>query len=183
MEAFALNLILKRQGWEMAETSSFQLHRWLFRTLPEKLLGLNPLSLTGNSGDVTINTGRLSVTNGARVSVTNDGSGNAGRLRIKADSIVLDNQGGITASTVSGEGGNIELRVGDILLLRHNSLISSQAGGTGNGGNIDIDADWIVAVPDKNSNIIANLLKERGVISTSKLKHCSDLSAEIHLLL
>jgi len=95
--------------------------------------------LTGASGDVTINTGRLSVTNGAQVTVRNDGTGSAGNLQINANSINLDNHGGITASTISGAGGNILLNIANQLNLDQNSLITATSGGQGRGGNITID--------------------------------------------
>ena len=121
---------------------------------------------SGASGNVTINTPRLSITDEAQVTTRNDGTGNAGIVRVNAGSIFLNNQGSITASTASGEGGNIILNVQDILKLRHNSLISATAGreitDTGNGGNIDINAKFIIAVPRENSGITANAFRGRG---------------------
>ncbi|OWY64339.1 hypothetical protein B7486_47865 [cyanobacterium TDX16] len=114
---------------------------------------------SGNSGDVTINTPKLSVTDSALVAVSNEGVGNAGTLRVNASSIFLDNRGGITAATVSGEGGNIFLNV-QKLLLRNNSVITATAQGTGNGGNINIDTDLLVAF--ENSDISANSANFRG---------------------
>lgn len=108
---------------------------------------------SGASGDVIIDTGWLSVTNGGLVNVRNEGTGNAGTARVNANSILLDNQGGITAATASGEGGNIFLQA-DSVLMRRNSNITATAGGTGNGGNITIDTDTLVALED--SDIIAN---------------------------
>jgi large exoprotein involved in heme utilization and adhesion len=81
---------------------------------------------------------------------------------IEAGSLTLDNRASISAATASGEGGNLTLQIEDILLLRHNSLISAEAGGTGNGGNITIDTDFIVAVPEENSDIVANAFQGRG---------------------
>ena len=127
----------------------------------QQLLRLPPV-LSGNSGDVTINTKWLSVTDGARVDVSNLGQGNAGRLTINANSISLDRVGAITAATTSGEGGNIDLNVRDFLLLRNNSQITTSAGGNGNGGNIRINAGSIVAVPTENSDIRANSVNARG---------------------
>ena len=94
---------------------------------------------SGSSGDITINTGQLRVTNGGQVSVRNDGPRDAGKLQINARSIFLDNQGGIIASTANGSGGNIFLNTPGELNLDHNSIISATAGGQGAGGNITID--------------------------------------------
>lgn len=130
--------------------------------LLKQAYGLPPGPPSGFSGNVTINTQRLSVTDGARVEVSNEGVGNAGTLRINANSIFLDSRGAITAATASGQGGNIELNVRDVLLRRNNSPITASAGGTGNGGNIRIHAGSIVAVPNENSDIRANSVNARG---------------------
>jgi filamentous hemagglutinin family protein len=127
---------------------------------------------SGASGDVTINTERLSVTDGAKVDVSNQGVGKAGILQVNANLIFLDSQGSITAATASGEGGNIELNVPDVLLLRNNSPITASAGGTGNGGNIRINTSLLVAVPIENSDIRADSVNARGgnvTINTSGL--------------
>jgi filamentous hemagglutinin family protein len=115
-----------------------------------------------SSGNVTINTGRLSLRDGAQVTVQNDGRGDAGTLRIKATSINLDSQAGITASTQSGRGGDISINSRGLLLLRNNGKISAEAGGTGDGGNITINIPFIVAIPQEDSDIIANAFKGRG---------------------
>ncbi len=113
----------------------------------------------GEAGNLTINTGQLTVHNGAQLTARNDGTGNAGFLQINANSINLNNQGSITASTAFGEGGNIILNARD-LRLRHNSPISATAGGNGNGGNIKLNTDTLVAL--ENSNITANAVKGQG---------------------
>jgi len=104
----------------------------------QKLYMLPPVP-SGASGSLTIKTPRLSVTDGGLVNVRNDGPGNAGTVKIDANSINLDYQGGITASTASGTGGNIFLNILGQLNLDHNSIISATAGGQGTGGNITID--------------------------------------------
>ncbi|MEI2579678.1 S-layer family protein [Scytonema sp. PRP1] len=125
------------------------------------LLG-TPEAVRGASGNVTINTSSLSVTNGAGIEVSNQGTGDAGNLQINAKSVVLDSGGAITAATASGEGGNIQLQVRDLLLIRRNSEITASASGTGNGGNININTPFLVAVPNENSNISANSVNARG---------------------
>jgi filamentous hemagglutinin family protein len=118
---------------------------------------------TADAGDLRISTGQLIVRDGAQVTVSGDGSGDAGNLKVQANSIFLDNNGQLIARTASGNGGDIILNVRDLLLQRHNSQIATEArAGTGNGGNININAQFIVAVPNENSDITANAVRGRG---------------------
>ncbi|MEH2285569.1 MAG: S-layer family protein [Nostoc sp.] len=119
-----------------------------------------PLIPSGNAGSLTIYTPSLHITDGAFISVKNDGTGRAGDLQINANSIFLDNQGAITASTASGNGGNVRLNLQELLLMRHHSLISATAAGNGNGGNLSINAPVIVGL--ENSDIIANAVQGQG---------------------
>ncbi len=125
--------------------------------ITQEFLGI-PAIPTGKSGNVTINAKKLNIANGAGISVKNDGTGNAGTLRVKTNAIDLDSQGQITAASASGEGGNILLRSEELQL--RNSDITATAGGTGNGGNIIINAEKIAAL--KNSSITANAVEGRG---------------------
>ncbi|MDF5733381.1 MAG: filamentous hemagglutinin N-terminal domain-containing protein [Rhizonema sp. PD38] len=116
------------------------------------------LGSTGKGAEINIRSGKLLVQDGAQVNVSSEGTGNAGSLRVEANLLKLDNQGKLLASTASGEGGNIDLQVRDLIEMRHQSLISAQANGSGNGGNITINAKdgFVFAVPLENSNIVAN---------------------------
>ncbi|NES00208.1 MAG: filamentous hemagglutinin N-terminal domain-containing protein, partial [Symploca sp. SIO1B1] len=95
-----------------------------------RIRGLSPIP-SGDSGTMTINTPKLIVFEQGRVGVDNQGFGNAGELNINASQILLDTEGIISASTESGQGGNITLNVPDLLLLRRGSQITAEAGGTG----------------------------------------------------
>ncbi|WP_414581820.1 filamentous hemagglutinin N-terminal domain-containing protein [Scytonema sp. PCC 10023] len=127
-----------------------------------------PLS-TGNGGLLSIDTGKLIVRDRGIVTVRNerkDGTSQAGNLEINARSINLDN-GSLTATTKSGNGGNMFLTVKDLLLLRNQSTISATAGTAqqgGDGGNINIQAPngFVVAVPNENSDITANAFSGSG---------------------
>ena len=119
----------------------------------------------GNGGNITINTGELIVRDRSVINVSSAGGGIAGDINVKARSIQLNNRGALIAENASGRGGNIALDVQDLLLLRRNSLISTTAGTAGaggDGGNIRINGDFIVAVPSENSDITANAFQGRG---------------------
>jgi filamentous hemagglutinin family protein len=120
---------------------------------------------TGSAGNVTVNADSIVLRNDGALRVISTGTGNAGILKITADKIRLDNKGLISASTTSGNGGDITIKETDLLLLRHNSQISATAGTAeagGDGGNIDIDAKFIIAVPKENSDISANAYEGIG---------------------
>ncbi|OKH55204.1 filamentous hemagglutinin [Calothrix sp. HK-06] len=114
----------------------------------------------GKGGNININTPSLMVDDQASVTVTNQGIGDSGTININAGSLLLDRQGGITAITNSGEGGNITLKLQNLLLMRNNSLINTEAKGIGNGGNITIDSSVITGL--ENSDIIANAVQGNG---------------------
>ncbi|MGK7952730.1 MAG: filamentous hemagglutinin N-terminal domain-containing protein [Xenococcaceae cyanobacterium] len=78
---------------------------------------------TGNSGDVTITTENLNVSEGAQIAVSTAGSGAAGNLTVTA------------SESVELTGNAIELGGGS------SGLFSSAVFGDGNGGNIDLTTD------------------------------------------
>ncbi|MGK7940250.1 MAG: filamentous hemagglutinin N-terminal domain-containing protein [Crocosphaera sp.] len=133
-------------------------------------LGLDPDLLEfdnalANAGSLTITTENLTVNNDSEVTVSSFGLGDAGNINIQATDILLDHSSRLSAETASGEGGNINLDVERFLTLRRDSSISTTAGttgGTGNGGNIDINTLFLITVPTENSDIVANAFLGRG---------------------
>ncbi|MBD2355409.1 S-layer family protein [Tolypothrix sp. FACHB-123] len=120
---------------------------------------------TGGAGKLRVETENLTLRDGAAISVNNQGIGNAGDLEVVARNVLLNNQAVLSATTTSGQGGNIALQIGELLLLRRNSQISTDAGieqAGGDGGNILIDGGLIVAIPNENSDITANAYQGRG---------------------
>jgi filamentous hemagglutinin family protein len=117
---------------------------------------------TGKAGDVTINTGQLTIRDRARATVSNQApTGTAGNLVVKADSIRLSGGGSLSADTTAGDRGNITIDSRDIF-LRNNSRITTNAQGTATGGNITINTDFLVAVSPENSDITANAQQGSG---------------------
>jgi len=134
---------------------------------------------SGAAGNLKITTGKLIVRDGAAINVSSEAQegvanlGKAGDLNIITRSILLD-KGTLTSNSESGKGGNITLNVQDLLLMRRNSQISTNAGGNGDGGNITINAPngFIVAPPLGNSDITANANSGSGgkiIITTKKI--------------
>ena len=96
---------------------------------------------------------------GALISVSNTGTGDAGSLNINAENIFLDTQGSLQGEVIAGNQGNINLN-SQFLLLRNNSNITTNAGEQANGGNITIDTVNLVAL--ENSDITANAVQGQG---------------------
>lgn len=97
--------------------------------------------------------------------VRSDSSGSAGDIEVNSPFLVLDNGGKLIAESASVNGGNITLNIGDLLLLRRGSQISTTAGTAfagGNGGNISINTGFIIAVPKEGSDITANAFSGTG---------------------
>lgn len=112
-----------------------------------------PDAPTGETGNVIINTRRLTVSDGGLVTVAHEGPANAGNLLVNADTIRLNDEGQIEAIAASGTGGNITLNA-DSIRLRDESAIASEAGGIGGGGNVTISADRLNVF--NNSTIAAS---------------------------
>ncbi len=131
-----------------------------------------------DAGKITIATRQLIVRDKATISTSTHVSKipilgdvknveTAGELNVTAGSILLDNQGKLLSETDTGQGGNINLQVGNLLLLRRNSQISANAGkaqAIGDGGNINITAPsgFIVAKSQENNDITANAFISSG---------------------
>ncbi|MBE9106320.1 S-layer family protein, partial [Nostoc cf. edaphicum LEGE 07299] len=121
----------------------------------------------GDAGNLSIQTGKLSVRNGAEINVSSGRTGNAGNLQVATRYIKLDNQGKLLANSVVGRGGNITLSVRDLLLLQRNSEISTvsgteQAGGDSGNFTLNMPDGFIVATPNENSDIITNAFTGTG---------------------
>jgi large exoprotein involved in heme utilization and adhesion len=116
---------------------------------------------------LTINTGKLTVSNRGEVSVRSTTLGDAGTLTVNTGSILLD-EGKITATSDNAKGGNINLTASDLLLMRDRSLISAQSFGTNSqDGNITIDTDFVIALPSENSDIIARSTNQGDIDITA----------------
>ena len=124
---------------------------------------------SGTAGTIDIKVDNLLLREQSRVSVSGLGAqSRTGDLNIRANVVRLENGSRIDATAPSTNGGNILLELGNLLILRNGSLISAEAGteeasellipppGLGNGGNVDIRAPFIIAIPGENSDITAN---------------------------
>jgi len=108
----------------------------------------------GKGGGINIQTGSLSVSNGARPNASSEGNGAAGNIEVSASSIRLNKH---SSFLTPQRAGNINLRSQDLVLRRGSNIITN-ATGTATGGNITIDTGVIAALSD--SDISANARPE-----------------------
>jgi large exoprotein involved in heme utilization and adhesion len=127
-----------------------------------KLIGFKPPGTlttqtrgSGNAGDITINTKKLIVSDGAEISTNTYGNGSAGQLTVNAsDSVELSgtspdgiNSGLFSFTSAAGDAGNIILNTGR-LTLEPGAAISAESTArfedlipaTGRGGNLNLNA-------------------------------------------
>jgi large exoprotein involved in heme utilization and adhesion len=120
----------------------------------------------GKGGDIDITSNRLILRDSAEIVSGSIGTGEAGDIGINANFLEIIGKGSAIASfTNAGNGGDITLDIADLLLLRGGGLISTTAGRSqagGDGGNININSKFIVAIPKENSDISANAYTGSG---------------------
>ena len=118
---------------------------------------------TGNGGNVNIGESGIVpqefiISNNGQIVADSEGAGNGGSIFLNSKTLSLDN-GRISASTQSSTESDrssvIDLDIEDALTLNNQSLISAQAFNDANGGNLDIDARFVVAFSG-NNDILAS---------------------------
>ena len=117
---------------------------------------LLPSFPTGRSGKLTVIADTLSLLDGGGIGVLNQGTGDAGNLEIKVNSLIMKNDSIISAQAVNGAGGNIFIESNRLVF--ENSEINTLSIEK-EGGNININADTIVT---NNSVINAESVSSRG---------------------
>ncbi|MEG4379014.1 MULTISPECIES: S-layer family protein, partial [unclassified Microcoleus] len=110
---------------------------------------------SGDAGDLSINTGRLLMRDGAQVSTGTSARGNGGSLQITAAERVEvigtsasgQSPSGLSAeSQGSGDAGNLRIDT-QRLLVRDGARVSAATRGSGNGGSLQITAaDWVALI-------------------------------------
>ncbi|MEM9218528.1 MAG: filamentous hemagglutinin N-terminal domain-containing protein [Cyanobacteria bacterium P01_F01_bin.150] len=103
------------------------------------------------SGNFSIKSDVLNISDNAFITVVNGASGQAGDVNIDVEILSLD-EGGISADIIQSVnpsdfnvGGSIDIK-SDVIYLSNSSLISSSASGFSNGGNLNIGTRNIILV-------------------------------------
>jgi filamentous hemagglutinin family protein len=97
----------------------------------------------GQGGNVQITTGSLTVANGAELSASTFGTGDAGNVDIIAhDQVVFDGTSAAFSNVeagAEGQGGNVQITTGSLTVTNGAQLIANTFG-TGSAGNVNIVA-------------------------------------------
>ena len=109
-------------------------------------------ALSGSGGNVQVKTGLLTMTNGAIVSASIFGTGNAGNVQIIANQIIVDgttSDGKFATGIVSqvapmaiGSGGNVTIET-DSLTVSNGGTVSASTFGNGKAGTVRVKANTI----------------------------------------
>jgi len=103
----------------------------------------------GAAGDVEVAVSRAaSIVNGGLISSSTFSSGNAGAIKLRAESLTVDRRGftevaGIVTQAVagsSGSAGNIDVTVSDAISVVNGGFIGSDTFSSGNAGNVKLTA-------------------------------------------
>ncbi|HEY9832640.1 MAG TPA: filamentous hemagglutinin N-terminal domain-containing protein [Stenomitos sp.] len=119
-------------------------------------------------GSILISTGSLSITEGASVSTSTFGNGNAGLVFVDAsDSVSVSGYRGEQRSRIAsavvkgavGDAGGILIRTGSLSLTDY-SLLNSSTAGIGNAGAVVVEANGAVSLV--NDSVIFNNVEAGG---------------------
>lgn len=120
---------------------------------------------TGVAGRLFIQSPSIQLSNQARITAESQGVGPGGDIVVRGEDLILEGRSLVSAETISNTGGDIALRISDIISMTGNSRISATAGTAqsgGDGGNILIDTAFLVADADSNNDITANAFDGQG---------------------
>jgi filamentous hemagglutinin family protein len=127
---------------------------------------------TGNAGSILIKAdGNIAMDKGTNLASDTEGAGKGGRVRIQADDISLTNSqistrstgikaagnidilfsgrlslypSFITTEANQGNGGNVTIKGGNLIVLKDSAVVTTVKGVKGNGGNVNINAKNLV---------------------------------------
>lgn len=99
-------------------------------------------------GDISIRADSLDLSDRARITAESSGRGNAGNIAIETSETVTAIDSRITTEADRASGGDIRVNTGDIRL--RNSDVVTRVNQSGNGGDINLSADSVIAFGDSD---------------------------------
>jgi large exoprotein involved in heme utilization and adhesion len=113
----------------------------------------------GAGGNIAVSTSTLDIGAGGRITASSTGTGTAGAIDIVATDALRLFGGVIATEAISSDGGNITIRVGNLVHLKNGEITTSVGSGQGSGGNILIDPTFVIL---ESSRIVANAFGGAG---------------------
>ncbi|MDM8547215.1 filamentous hemagglutinin N-terminal domain-containing protein [Candidatus Venteria ishoeyi] len=113
----------------------------------------------GKGGNINVTAEEIVLHDGGAIISRNIGDGDAGRINISSNNIKLNNGGKISSEALNAGGGQIKIQADGILHAEHSQITTSVQKGTGNGGNLNIDAAFLV---QDQAPIIARAVEGSG---------------------
>jgi filamentous hemagglutinin family protein len=116
---------------------------------------------TGDGGAISLVADQnFTLSNGATVSTSSDGPGNAGNINITGHDTILIDKATVTTEATQASGGNITLTANDMIQLVDSTIESTVHGdATTLAGSITLDPDFIIL---QNSQILAKAVDGQG---------------------
>lgn len=121
---------------------------------------IGPAPDAGSGGNIALTAGQsVAISDGASVSASSTGPGNAGNISINAGQQFDMRNSSVKTEAAQAGGGNIDIQAVDRVRLVNSSISTSVLGGAGSGGNITIDPNVVVL---QNSQVIAQAVQGAG---------------------
>ncbi len=120
----------------------------------------------GASGRLSISTGRLSLRAGAAAGSIATGAGDAGRVSISGDSILIDGRTDPSATTVigsvttgAGNAGNVSVSANGLRMLANGEIFDTTVG-LGNAGSIRVDVRGALSIDASGASLATGILSQ-----------------------
>jgi large exoprotein involved in heme utilization and adhesion len=109
----------------------------------------------GVGGDINLRGSPIQLSNGASISATSSGRGNAGNITINAGNQLAMTNSSVTTEANQSSGGAIKITTtpSGAVQLTDSTISASVLDGTGGGGSVNIDPQFVLL---QNSQILAN---------------------------
>jgi large exoprotein involved in heme utilization and adhesion len=116
---------------------------------------------TGAGGNINLHGSAIQLSNGAAISATSSGRGNAGNITVNAGNQFTMMNSSVTTEANQSSGGEIKITTNPsgIVQLTDSTISASVLDGAGGGGDVNIDPQFVILL---NSQILANAVQGLG---------------------
>jgi large exoprotein involved in heme utilization and adhesion len=140
----------------------------------------------GNGGNITINSGSFSLRDGALLSASTEGRGNAGNVTVQAlDAVDLAGNAGIFSTVEAGgvgKGGNIDINAATLSLIDGAQLLTSTSGasntqpaGQGDAGNVNVNVTGAVDIAGQKNGLASGI---RSLVETEAVGNGGNITID-----